>query len=126
MAVLAAEAEERFVARVIHHLGKHHAEILRELSEEKLQRRVRGAIKRARSHGFTWESAITGFSTLMFAVAPNFDRHPAIESALEKQRSDENSRITALFQEVPAETWDEIAKFADQSVWSDFDRNPAP
>ncbi|HMF58082.1 MAG TPA: hypothetical protein VK619_17190 [Pyrinomonadaceae bacterium] len=117
MAVFETAAEEEFVKRMAQYLKEQHAGAVAHLSDERLRRRVRGALARGRSHGLTWESALAGFVVLMFEVAPNFDLHPAFHEVLQTSYPNENERIRAIYENVRDEEWEEAQEFYDQSAW---------
>lgn len=73
MAALDADAQRRFVARVIEHVADS-CPSAAGLDADTLRRCVEAGIARARGHGLSWQSAIATFVGLMFEIAPDFDR----------------------------------------------------
>lgn len=114
---LDAQAEEAFVARVAAHLREVYPDLVRHLSEGALAEHVWVAVARGRSHGLSWQSALTGFVELMFAVGPEFDRHPAFARALATRDEDENERIFAVYDDVDDDEWEEAQRQDDERGW---------
>jgi hypothetical protein len=52
--------------------------------------------------------SVTAFVTLMFLVAPDFDRHPAIARAL-RLHGAEPERLRLLFERTREEDWEQAA-----------------
>ena len=88
-----------------------------ELSGDELHKLLRAAVARARRHGLTWESAIAGFVTLMFNIAPNFDEHPAFQRVLANPALSEEDRVAAVFSQVTPEEWEQAEDAYDDSAW---------
>lgn len=99
---------EDLLDHVVDHLCAEQADSLVGLSDAQIRARASTAIARAQSHGFTQPEPITAFATLMFLVAPDFDRHPAIAAALQAP-APEPQRIKLLFEKTREEDWDQAA-----------------
>lgn len=88
--------ERRMLAHVKEHLPKHHAV----LGEEILRRVIRYGIGRAEAHGFTAESDVCLYITLMLMLGSRFDEDPQLPWAEEilqdKSLSDPEPRIGQL------------------------------
>lgn len=125
-------AEAAFERRVAVYLREEHAEevvtlpaggdevaelVVRDLDDETLLKMVRAGIARARSYGMTWESTITAFVVLMFAVAPNFDSHPLIRRVLEDTEVKPELRIEQLWEQTTEENWEVAAQGYDAREW---------
>lgn len=123
MEALQDAAEKKFVHAVMEYLREHESDEVAPLTDAVLEERVRFAITRAESYGFTWQSAIVGFVAMMFQVGPDFDRHPAFAKALEIQRTsgeeNEDERVVLIFEHVTDEEWDDAQAKSDTSVWPD-------
>jgi len=117
MRVFEQQAEDRFIAELAAHFRREFAVDTGELSAADLETLMRAAVARARKHGLTWESSISGFITLMFNIAPNFDEHPAFRRALSDPALDEEDRIGAIFHRVNPEQWAEAEDAFDDAAW---------
>lgn len=99
---------EELADHIITHLSQEHPEALSSVSDTEIHRRVIAGIARARSHGFDHPEPVTAFVTLMFLVAPDFDRHPAIARAL-RTPGPGPDRLRALFEHTSERDWEEAA-----------------
>jgi hypothetical protein len=73
------------------------------------------AIARAVRYDLTWDTSITAFVAIMFAVAPNFDEQPAIRAVMNDERVPPNLRIDALWDRTTDDDWEEAALYAAQA-----------
>ncbi|AKT43316.1 hypothetical protein [Chondromyces crocatus] len=110
--------EERFVGRVAACLVEHDLGGARSLSPEELRRRAGIAVARGRRHGFTWQSALTAFAALCFALGPRFDEQPDFLVWLRWEYPDENTRVLMLSEGVPPSAWDEAHDAHDDHAWN--------
>lgn len=99
---------EDLLEHVFDYLCGEQAEAVAGLTDAEIRRRAAAAIARAQSHGFTEPEPITAYASLMFLVAPDFDRQPAIARALAAE-APEAERIALLFQKTKEEDWDAAA-----------------
>ncbi len=95
------------------------------LDDQALAWRVGSGISRARSHGFTWQSSIATFVTLMFRFAPNFDEYPPIRAILEAADADQEGRADQLMS-VSGEHWEAVEERFDPLAWYEFGPEPWP
>src|SRR5436189_76282 len=105
MEAFRATTEWGFISDTTDHIQANHGEDLgrlpgswgpctvESLPREMLERLVAAGIRRARSHGLTWEYSITAFVALMFEVAPNFEEQPKIRGTLNNEAVAPDSRI---------------------------------
>jgi hypothetical protein len=119
IALLAPAVEQGFEQRVIDYLYEHHTGAVDGLSPQRLRERVRAALSKARRHGFDWQSALVGFTVLVFELGPHFDRHPAFRRALAIRLPDQNRRIAAIYANVTDEDWVEARALAAPDDWHD-------
>ena len=54
---------------------------------------VRTSLEQARTYGISWQSKLVASIVLMFAVAPNFDKHPRVQQILLDEKIPPNERI---------------------------------
>lgn len=99
---------EELVDHIVTHLGEEQPELIAELGDEEVRRRVVAGIARAHHHRFVQPESVTAFVTLMFLVAPDFDQHPAIARAL-RLHGAEADRLRLLFQRTREQDWEEAA-----------------
>lgn len=97
---------ERELEELIYdHIAEENPEAFADLDDALVQSRIRTGIRRARKHGLDTDGAAVAFVTLMFLVAPDFDRHPAIRAALSDQRLPADERIRAVFISTTEDDW---------------------
>lgn len=113
-------AEERFVDRLIGYLRDKQSVWIENSPDEELRQRVEWGIKRARWHGFTWESSIMKFVALMFRIAPNFDEYPPIAALLARTDVPKDELADELFTEITSEQWEAAMDRYDPAAW-EFD-----
>lgn len=99
---------EDLLEHVVDYLCGEQAEAVAGLTDAEIRRRAELAIARAQSHGFTEPEPITAYTSLMFLVAPDFDRQPAIARALASV-GPEGERVAALFAKTKESDWEEAA-----------------
>ena len=97
------------------HLAEENPEAFDGLSDQQVQSRIRAGIRRARSHRLDTDGAAVAFVSLMFLVAPDFDRHPGIRAALSNSALAADERIKALFSATTEDDWAEAA--ANTAGW---------
>lgn len=93
---------------VVDYLCGEQAEAVAGLTDAEIRRRAGLAIARAQSHGFTEAEPITAYASLMFLVAPDFDRQVSIARALTAGGA-EGERMAALFAKTKESDWEEAA-----------------
>lgn len=108
--------------RIAWHIRRAHPDAIRGLGDEELERRVRLGCRRAARWKFQRESSIATFVTLMFIVAPDFDRHAPVRRILEDQRLPIDQRPLLLAHEVTARQWEEMRAAAPESAWQELGR----
>ncbi|MHC4742287.1 MAG: hypothetical protein ACYS8Z_10265 [Planctomycetota bacterium] len=117
MDVFQQQAEINFVRYVAKQLRGNHAEAVKSLSEDKLYRRVEYGIQRAREYGLTWKNNLRTFVTLMFVIAPDFDRSPAFRKYLTAENVPSNERIDVLLEEITEADWRNAVEDPSLTKW---------
>lgn len=92
--------EEDFVKTVADFVRNRNPVQVAALSEQVLYDRVRYGIARGRQHELTDRSALKVFVSLMFELAPNFDKHPPLAVYLIGSPQDQQRRMSLLLDEV--------------------------
>jgi len=100
-------AEKSFEKRIADFIRKEYPNSISSIPEEILAEKVRSGISLGRKYGMTWESSLTAFVSLIFAVSPGFHRQPVIHSVLTNQKIPANERIKALFDNTSDSDWKE-------------------
>ena len=111
-------AEQGFVQRLESFIVQHHAEAIGSMSAHQLRHCVVSSIARARSHGFTWEVALTDCTVMMFEIGPGFDRHPAFARALDIRLPNEVERIKAIYDNTTDDDWDDARARSGATAWA--------
>lgn len=127
MSAIEAAAEEKFVRRITAHLLEEYPTAavklpdmettVAGLPEETLQSLVRSSVERARSYSLDQESSIAAFSTLMFEVAPNFDKHNLSQVLLNDESVEPNVRLDELLEVLTEKNWETVRKTYDPEAW---------
>jgi hypothetical protein len=122
------QADEDFVQRVAGHLLEEYNDIsvrlpdenptVGEISGDTLRRMILTGIERASAYKMDWESTLTGFVTLMFVFAPNFDDHPQFKSILEDSAVEPNLRLDELIMQSSEDDWENVEQKYDVSSWN--------
>jgi len=102
--------DEDLLEHIVDHLCAEQAEAVAQLNDSEIQRRAALGIARAKSHGFLFPEPITAYVTLMFLVAPDFDRHPKIAKVLDDRNAPPGERLRRLFAKTSEEDWEEAAE----------------
>ncbi len=109
--------ERELEGLIYDHLAEDHPEAFSDLEDAVIQKRIRAGIRRARNHALDTDGAAVAFVTLMFLVAPDFDRHPAIKQALANTALPSDERIRTLFSTTTEDDWAEAA--SNSLGWDD-------
>ena len=116
---LCAEAIDRDLVKVIYwHMRNHHSRPVQFLSRDRLEERLRIAIRQARRYGLGTISDLAGFAALMFELAPNFDAHPSFKRILEDSSIAIDSKMKRLSQVISDQEWSEAAASYDRDYWA--------
>jgi len=122
------DAEEAFIGRVMEYLKENHADEkvqipdgkveVGTLPEKTLRELVRGGLKRAAEHGIEWKSTLLSYLVLMFAVAPNFDRHPKARRFFSENETIDDERFEIFLDEMTDEDYAAIDRRYDVKAWN--------
>ncbi len=128
MSTLNAVGRENFELRLTEHVRTRYPAILigipggqipvSQLSTDCLLGMVRCGISRAKKYGLTWQSSIAGFTSLMFAIGPDFDEHPAIRRELLDEAVPANSKVDNLSRVVAEPIWNEAKLGQRPLAWT--------
>ncbi|MGA1876024.1 MAG: hypothetical protein ACMUIA_10490 [bacterium] len=111
------QAERDFVDSVVKQLRSDHAAAVKDIPEDKLVKRVEYGIRRAREYGLTWKNNLSTFVTLMFEIAPGFDRFPAFQKHLADERFPPDRRMSTLLEEMKVVDYQAIHENSDLTNW---------
>ena len=117
MAILQQQAERNFVIYVVKQLCTNHAEVVKDIPDDKLYKRVEYGIQCAREYGLTWKNNLSTFVTLMFVIAPYFDRFPAFRRYLTAESVPPNERMDVLFRETTEADWRNAKQDSTLTKW---------
>ena len=110
MDVFQQQAEINFVHYVAKQLCNNHAEVVKDLPEDKLYKRVEYGIRCGREYGLTWKNNLRTFVTLMFEIAPDFDRFPVFQKYLTDESIQPNDRIGIILDKTVGSDWRKARK----------------
>lgn len=105
MDVFQQQAEINFADYVVKQLHGNYTEAVKDVPKDKLYKRVEYGIQRAREYGLTWKNNLLTFVTLMFVIAPEFDRSPAFRRHLTAENVPPNDRMDVLLGEITEADW---------------------
>ena len=117
MEVFLQQAERNFISSVVENLRTDHAKIVQDIPEDKLYKRVEYGIRCAREYGLTWKNNFGAFVTLMFEIAPDFDRFPAFQKFLTDESVPPNERMGVLLRETTNVDWQNAQKASAPNSW---------
>jgi hypothetical protein len=121
MAVFARHMEERLASETIAYLFQDHPDLVEDLPEAILRRRVDQGLRQAREYGFHFDQTLQAFVALMFEFGPHFDRHPVVAKLLRDPDRPADERLDALDVEASDRVWEEIAILSAGDSWADED-----
>lgn len=120
-------AESAVVRNIAHHLVDNHpACIVRcragvftvaEAPNAVLDELIQCGITLARQYGFSWESDLAAFVTLMFVVAPNFHDHPSARRILLDPDVPPDSRLREMWDGTTEEEWEQMKEAYNPEAW---------
>lgn len=117
MAVFQQEAERNFVRSVVKNLRANHPAAVKDTPEDTLHKRVEYGIRRAREYGLSWKNSLSTFVTLMFVIAPDFDKLGAFNKFLTDEGVPPNERMELLLEETTDADWQDAEKISGPSSW---------
>jgi hypothetical protein len=121
MDVFQQQAEINFVDYVVKHLHNNYANAVKDVPEDKLYKRVEYGIQRAREYGLTWKNNLLTFVTLMFVIAPDFDRSPTFRKYLTIENVPPNERMDVLLGEITEADWRNARQDPALTKWPEED-----
>jgi hypothetical protein len=86
------------------------SEVVKALDDATLLRRIEIGMVRASQYGFTSDTSIAAFVTLMFIVGPAFDEHPRIQRLLKDETTALERRMDLLGYRVSGAEWEAAGK----------------
>jgi hypothetical protein len=101
--------EEDLIEHIFDHLCEEQPEVIADLKDKEILRRIGIGVERAHARGIVHPEAVTAFVSLMFLVSPRFDEQPAISAALNDPGVPEKQRLATLFQKTKEADWDDAA-----------------
>lgn len=116
LSLLDQHQEQRFRASLCRHIQQTYPAYAR-LSPVTLTHLIGFGLARARCYGLTWQASLGSFVYLMAAVAPEFDRHPAIHALLVNTALPVEGRLAALTERLPPGVWTEASRAAGTIGW---------
>lgn len=116
MAVFEGEMERRFREELLQHIRESHP-IYARIAVPMFAQLLETAVRRARRYGFTQQQTLAQFVSLMAAVAPNFDLHPAVHALLVSPAVPVDGRVEALTERLPDRIWDEVMAQGSNIGW---------
>jgi hypothetical protein len=122
MAAFDNDALERFVIKVTASLRENEDDGYDYLDDEELNQLVRLGIRVAQDLGFSWESSVAGFVTMMMDVGPRFFENPTVRQSFESSAervADEDDRLSWAVRNIPPSIWET----ASENGWSHVSPN---
>ena len=117
MSVFQQQAERNFIDSVVKQLRTDHAEVVQDIPEDKLYKRVEYGIQRAREYGLTWENNLATFVILMFEIGPGFDKFPAFSEYLTDKTVEPDERMDVLLSETTELDWENAQEASANTGW---------
>lgn len=109
--------EDELIGFIADHVRSESPELVGRLSDESLRGMVASGVARARGHGLRSPEDLTSFVSVMFEIAPNFDKQPEIARTLADARYPPETRYQRIFTEVSARAWEEAEEAYDPDEW---------
>ncbi|HEY0004205.1 MAG TPA: hypothetical protein VGB17_05295 [Pyrinomonadaceae bacterium] len=113
------KSDAEIVEFIIKHLQEESPELIDRIPLDGLREMVGNGIKRARTHGLSSLADLTGFVSIMFEIAPNFDVIPAIRSVLSDENVPPDKRFERLFEKELDEAWERAANNYNPEAWAE-------
>ena len=117
MAVFQQQAERNFVSSVVENLRTNHPAAVKDTPDDTLHKRVEYGIQSAREYGLSWKNSLSTFVTLMFVIAPDFDRLSAFKQFLTDEGVPPNERMELLLEKTTDADWQEAEKASEPNNW---------
>jgi len=110
--------EHEVVNFIVKHLQSESPELIDRIPLDGLREMVGNGVARARTHGLSSLADLTGFVSIMFEIAPNFDVIPAIRSVLRDPNVPPDERFSKLFTKELNAAWERAADNYSPEAWA--------
>jgi len=114
-----SKTEQEITKFIINHLKIESPELIDRIPEEGLIEMVRNGIKRARKYNLDSLADITGFVSIMFEIAPNFDEISKIHNLLCNKKISPETKFSMLFEKEFDEAWEKAANSYNSEKWAE-------
>lgn len=95
-----------------------HPELVAELEDERLTRRMRIVVARSALYGIDSFSGQLALAALMLEFSPAFDRHPQLRRILRDAARTAEERVSAL-EELTGMVWEVVRSMGGADPWKD-------
>ena len=118
LAAFFPKKDRKIVDLIIKHLQDESPELIDRIPEDGLREMVGNGIERAKKYNVTSLADLTGFVSIMFEIAPNFDEIPEIQNVLCDQNIPPETRFSTLFERELDEAWEKAADSYNPEAWA--------
>jgi hypothetical protein len=119
LAAFLPKNDREIIDFIIKHLQDESPELIDRIPEDGLREMVGNGIKRARKYNLTSLADLTGFVSIMFEIAPNFDEILEIQNVLCNQNVPPETRFSMLFERELDEAWEKAANSYNAEAWAE-------
>ncbi len=111
--------DQEIINFIIRHLQEESPELIDRIPLDGLKEMVGNGIVRAKKHGLSSLADLTGFVSIMFEIAPNFDLVPEIYSVLNNPNIPPDKRFSMLFEKELDRAWEKAANSYNGDAWAE-------
>lgn len=117
LAAFLPKHDREIVDFIISHLQDESPELIDRIPEDGLREMVSNGIKRAGKYDLTSLADLTGFVSIMFEIAPNFDEIVEIQNVLSNQNVPQDKRFSMIFETELDDAWEKAANSYNPEAW---------
>ena len=119
LAAFLPKNEKEIIDFIIKHLQDESPELIDRIPEDGLREMVGNGIKRAEKYNLNSLADLTGFVSIMFEIAPNFDETPEFQNVLCDRNVSPETRFSLLFEPKFDEAWEKAANNYSAELWAE-------
>lgn len=109
--------DDQLTRTILAYEQKEYGDLLQGVPDDIQWKIIQNAIRKARSYGLQSAGNITSFVSLMFEIAPEFDRQPDIQRVLTDPAIAPSDKIKTMLDRVPAQAWEDASKNIASQTW---------
>lgn len=109
--------DDQLTRTVLAYQQQEYGSLLQGVPEDIQLAMIQNGIAKAKNYGLQRAGNINSFVSLMFEIAPEFDRQPDIQRVLTDATIEPTDKIQVILERVPAQAWEDAGKNMASQTW---------